>query len=104
MSPCTLLLPMFSSPRNCLSRFFIRSSPTLSFALVPKLLSLRKRKFHFHFAVFEVHPGGNESQASLLSLANQFSEFLFMHEQFASTEWGVVENVSVIVRADMSIQ
>src|SRR5580704_9953391 len=100
--------------RNCLtafartvdgfSRFFVRRASALGFALVPQLLAFGQREFDFYSAVLEVHPGGNESQTLLLGLADQLADFFLVYQQLASAQRCVVENVTMVVGADVAVQ
>ena len=94
-------LPASGDRFPCLA---IGGSPPLGLAFVPKLLSLCQRKLNFHFAVLEIHPGGDERQAPLLRLADQLANFVFTHQELAGPQGSVIEDVAVLVRPDMAIE
>ena len=59
-----------SSPVDGFAGFFICGAATLGFPFVPELLAFGKCHLDFHPAIFEIHPGGNQSETLLLGLAD----------------------------------
>ena len=93
-----------SRSRDRFSRFLVRGLAAFSFTLVPQLLAFGQRDFNFYFTVLEIHPGGDQSQSTLLRLADQLADLFFMHQQLARAQRGVIKDVAVLIRADVAIQ
>lgn len=72
---------LFSSAGDGFPGFLVSGSAPLRFALIPLLLSFRKRKFYFDPAVLEVHAGRNQRQPFLLGLPDQLPYFFFVNQQ-----------------------
>ena len=97
-------LGVFAAAGNRLASLFVGSAPAFGFALIPQLFSFGECEFHFHPAVLEVHARGNKGKSLLLGLTDQLADFVFMDQQFARTQRGMIEDVAVLVRTDVSIQ
>ena len=67
------------------------------------LLALGQCHLHLHSAVPEVQPRGDQRQSLLLGLADQLIQFVSVNQQLTSTERLVVEDVAVLVRADVGV-
>src|ERR1035438_3393604 len=80
--------------------FLIGRAPPVGLALVPELLALGQSQFHLDSPVLEVQPRGDQGETLLLGLANQLADLFAMHQQFAGTQRGVVEDVAVLVGTD----
>ena len=93
-----------STARDRLSRFFVGGAPPLGLALVPQLLAFGQSELHLHSAVLEVHPRGDQGQSLLLRLADQLADLFAVHQQLASPQRGVVEDVAMLIRADVGVQ
>src|SRR3954470_463921 len=93
-------------PRPCdrFPGFFVGGAATVGFALVPQLLTLGECKFYFHASILEIHAGGDEREALLLSFADELFDLFFMHQQFAGAERGMVVNVAMLVGSDMAVE
>ena len=63
-----------------------------------------QREFNFHSAILEIQTGGDEGQALLLGLADELANLLFMDQQLAGAQGRVVEDVAVIIRADVAVE
>src|SRR5581483_651457 len=94
----------FPRASNCFPCLAVGSSTAFSFALVPQLLALGERKLQFHSSVLEIHARRDQSQTLLLGLADQFTGFFFMDEQFAAPQRGVIVDVPVFILANMAVQ
>src|SRR5579864_482364 len=91
----------FTRARNGFAGFAIGGAAAFGFALVPQLFATGERYFHFHFAVLEIDSRRYQGEPTLLGLADQFADFFPVHEQLASAERGMIEDVSVFVGADV---
>src|ERR1700745_272171 len=89
---------------DCFPCFAIERASAFGFAPVPKLLSFSQCKFDFHPPVFEVDAGGDEGQSLCLGLANQFADFIFMHQQLASAQRLMIRVAAMLVGADVSVE
>ena len=94
----------FSAAGDGFAGFFVGGAAALGFALVPLLFAAGDGEFDFHFAAFEVHARGNQRQAALLSLAEQFADFFAVREQFSRAKRGMVRVTAVLVGADVAVQ
>src|SRR6266852_8751973 len=97
-------LSPFSSPRNSFARLPIGGFAALGLALVPELLAFGQGKFELYSAVFKIHAGGDEGEPALLRPANQLADFLPVHQQLAGAQRSVVEDVAVLVGADVAVE
>jgi hypothetical protein len=59
----------FPPPCNCFPRFLIGRTATLRLALVPELFALGQSQLELDLAIFEVHPGRDQSETALPGLA-----------------------------------
>jgi hypothetical protein len=59
----------FPPPGNCFPRFLVGSTATLRLALVPELFTLGQSQLELDLAIFEVHPGRDQSETALPGLA-----------------------------------
>src|SRR3989442_11248259 len=97
-------LTPFSSPRNSFARLPIGGFAALGLALVPELLAFGQGKFELYSAVLKIHAGGDEGEPALLRLANQLADFLPVHQQLAGAQRSVVEDVAMLVGADVAVE
>src|SRR5579863_6937239 len=97
------LIPGLPS-RDGLSRFLISRAPPLRLPLVPELFALGQRQLHLDPAILEVHPGGDQGQPLLLRLPDQLANLLAMHEQLPRPQGGMVKDVAVLIRTDVSVR
>ena len=97
-------LAAFVRARDCFSRFAVGRAAAFGLALVPQLLAFGEREFDFHPAIFEVQAGGNQSQSLLLGLADKLPNFLLMDQQLAGAQRRMIEDVAMVVGADVAVQ
>src|SRR5579862_5545467 len=92
-----------SSARDRFSGFFVRRSPTLSLPLIPKLFAFSQGEFNFDSSILEIHTSRNQGQAFLLGLADEFPNFLLMHQELAGAQWSMIKDVAMLIGSDVGV-
>src|SRR5215469_17743546 len=99
----TAVLPL-AAARDGFPGFLVGGAAALGFALVPELLALGKGQFYFHFAVFEIHAGGDQGEAALLGFPDQLADFVLVNEEFSGAQRCMIEDVAMLVGADVRVE
>src|SRR5690242_16911775 len=94
----------FAASGNRFTSLTISGFAALGFAFVPALFSSGECNLTFYFAIPKIEPCRYERKSALLRFANQLSQLFLVQEQLSGTHGVVIEDVSVLVRADMRVE
>jgi hypothetical protein len=95
---------LFAASGDGFPGFLIGGAAALGFALIPELLTLGECQFHFYFAVFEIHAGGDQGESALLGFTDQLADFVLVNEEFTGAQRCMIEDVAMFVGADVRVE
>src|ERR1700741_3494169 len=84
-------------------RFAIRFPALDRLALVVVLLAFGQADSHFHAAVLEVQPDGDERHAPLDGLTDQFTDLVAVEKELPPAQRLVIGRSAVAVRTDVDV-
>src|SRR5438270_8740704 len=95
---------VFSRSHNGLASLTVSGLALFGLALVPELFAFGESDLAFHSSILEIKTRRDERMAFLLCLSDQLSQLLFVDQQFAGAQRGVVINVAVLIGPNVRIQ